>query len=217
MITAVTGLTRSGTSLMMQMLRHGGLEIYCDPDKQLSGETSRIFNLPGRHSWLKQVDGKAIKFLDPQHYFPLPGAYDYRFILMTRDSVQQARSMMKFMTEVGGLSLLEGAERTLADSIAFDIARVEHHIATRGPVLKVSFEELLECPDREAGRVADFVDLSRHWTAMAGIVLNRSPECFDGLLELQLEQIYELADRYGVSAQLIYERVKAEMAGGRAR
>lgn len=53
MITVVAGQPRSGTSLMMQMLHVGGMEVYADDRKRLgsdrrywSYETHRMMHLP---------------------------------------------------------------------------------------------------------------------------------------------------------------------------
>lgn len=210
MITAVTGVARSGTSLMMQMLKVGGLEPFSDSESGHSHETRLIFDAPD-WSWLDLVDGCAVKFLDPHRYMPLPAGPQYRFILMRRDPTQQALSIEKFAR-----ALLPGVPagdvRMIAASIKSDIKKIRSHLRTRGRVLEVHFEKLLEDPVTVAQKVVDFCegDVADVAPFMAGFVLDRPPECLPGLLETHLETFFELADKAGVAPRLIWERMREE-------
>lgn len=73
-LIVVSGLPRSGTSLMMQMLQAGGCSIVTDgrrsaDDSNPKGyfELERVKNLPGEkdRSWLAEHRGKAIKVIAP--------------------------------------------------------------------------------------------------------------------------------------------------------
>jgi hypothetical protein len=210
MITAVTGLTRSGTSLMMQMLDAGGISIYRDHDKPISNETMDIYRLPHDSSWLRDADGKAVKFLDAQNYLPLPADHGYRFIIMKRDSLEQAKSIYKFIHQWHRVPIVPSVAslRTMAASIRKDIKRVELGVARRGPVLVVRFERLIEDREREATRVAKFcglVDAAVY--LMADAVLDRSPRCLDGMLEEQLEAVFRISEQTGLSPRLVYRRM----------
>lgn len=89
-ITVVTGLPRSGTSLMMQMLAAGGARILTDggripdisnPEGYLEYEP--VKRMPHDMEWLQRAKGRAVKIVIPlvRH---LPPQYSYRIVWMWR-------------------------------------------------------------------------------------------------------------------------------------
>jgi hypothetical protein len=206
-IVAVAGMTRSGTSMLMTMLRAGGMHLFYDEGREWAWETSRVFQLPQDASWLQWARGSAVKLLDVQHYIPLPASERWRFILMRRDPAEQARSMVKFLRQLGGLDATNNA--ALAEGIRRDQKLSEKHLAKRGPVLRVAFEDVLKDPDREAERIGRFVglDSTAQIESMADQVLERAPANYPGLLETQMERIHATAARYGVSPRFMWHRM----------
>ncbi|MBK6831011.1 MAG: hypothetical protein IPG92_09875 [Flavobacteriales bacterium] len=69
-ITVVSGLPRSGTSLVMQMLAAGGMEPLTDGARAADAdnpkgyfEFERVKALPADHHWLEEARGKAVKVI----------------------------------------------------------------------------------------------------------------------------------------------------------
>lgn len=90
-IVVVTGLPRSGTSMMMQMLAAAGIEPYTDhkrpPDTHNPRgyfEHENVKRLARDASWVPETRGKAVKIVAPLLPF-LPAGERYRVILMRRD------------------------------------------------------------------------------------------------------------------------------------
>lgn len=86
-IAIVSGLLRSGTSMMMKILESGGLPLLTD-NLRIAGEDNpkgyfefeRVMNMPdGDISWVEDAQGKAVKVISAllEH---LPAAYTYRFV-----------------------------------------------------------------------------------------------------------------------------------------
>lgn len=91
MITVVSGLPRSGTSMMMQMLQAGGVDVLtdgtraADPDNPRGYyELERIKHLKADSSWLAEAEGRAIKVVSALLY-DLPSRHEYRIVFMERD------------------------------------------------------------------------------------------------------------------------------------
>jgi hypothetical protein len=90
MITIVSGLPRSGTSLMMQMLAAGGMPILSDGERQADAdnprgylEWERIKQLPKDPACIDEAEGKAVKVIS--RLLPsLPYGHEYRIIFMQR-------------------------------------------------------------------------------------------------------------------------------------
>lgn len=95
MITVVSGLPRSGTSMMMNMLYAGGMDIVTDgfrkPDADNPNgyfECERVKKLRhGDVDWLQDIQGKAIKVVSGLLCL-LPKQYQYQIIFMRRKVVE---------------------------------------------------------------------------------------------------------------------------------
>jgi len=90
MITIVSGLPRSGTSLMMQMLNAGGLPVLSDGERQADTdnpkgylEWERIKQLPKDPSLIAEAEGKVVKVIS-QLLLSLPSDHEYRVVFMQR-------------------------------------------------------------------------------------------------------------------------------------
>lgn len=90
MITIVSGLPRSGTSLMMQMLVAGGMSPLCDGQRAADVDNPRgylewehIKKLPRDPQCIAEAEGKVVKVIS-RLLFALPYGYEYRIIFMQR-------------------------------------------------------------------------------------------------------------------------------------
>ncbi|HQZ68689.1 MAG TPA: sulfotransferase family protein [Planctomycetaceae bacterium] len=104
MITVVSGLPRSGTSLVMQMLAAGGFPILSDELRPADEDNPRgylefakVKSLERDSTWLSQAEGKAVKiisFLLPK----LPSNFEYRVIFLRRDLNEVLQSQEKMLS-----------------------------------------------------------------------------------------------------------------------
>jgi hypothetical protein len=122
MITIVSGVPRSGTSLMMQMLAAGGLVPLTDGQRAADGsnprgyfEWERARSLPREPDTISQAEGKVVKVISA--LLPsLPGTYSYKVIFMERALAEVAASQTAMIDKLGtqGAALAPGAmERAL--------------------------------------------------------------------------------------------------------
>ncbi len=105
-ITIVSGLPRSGTSAMMQMLTAGGMEAYTDamraPDKNNPAgylEHSKSQSLQLDSSWIHNARGKCVKVI-AQLLPYLPVEERYRIIFMDRDLREVTQSQKIMLTNL---------------------------------------------------------------------------------------------------------------------
>jgi hypothetical protein len=90
-VIIVSGLPRSGTSLMMQMLDAGGIPIFTD-NKRSADESNpkgyyeheKVKTIRKDKKWLSDASGKAVKIISHLLYH-LPGKYNYKIIFMLRE------------------------------------------------------------------------------------------------------------------------------------
>lgn len=190
-ITVVAGLGRSGSSLLMKMLHQGGMEVYCEPENiNNSYETNKIMGLPDHFLWLEDCKGKAVKVLDP-HRWRLPQAYEYKVLFASRNLKEQAKSQYKLLAALGAINPLYGSrkrnqlrkiERCLKDDRRVSLRRFL--IMERCEAMEIHFENILSYPLTEAERIAQFLGRDLDVEKMASVVVERSPENYDGFLEL---------------------------------
>src|SRR6266852_3321230 len=106
-IIIVSGLPRSGTSLMMQMLEEGGVEIVTDNIRTADTvnprgyyEFEKVKKIKQDASWLPQTRGKAFKMVS-QLLYDLPPSERYRIIFMERDLEEMLLSQEKMLERLG--------------------------------------------------------------------------------------------------------------------
>jgi len=90
-ITVVTGLPRSGTSMIMQMLDAGGMSIFTDGKRKPDMNNPRgyfeseiVKKIYRDNSWLSNVKGKAVKII-VQFIQYLNPKFNYKIIFMERN------------------------------------------------------------------------------------------------------------------------------------
>ena len=107
-ITVVSGLPRSGTSMMMQMLDRGGMTPFTDgkrvpdPDNPKGYyEHEKATQLGRDQSWIPDVRGKCVKIV-AQLLPMLPrNGEKYRIVFMDRDLREIARSQASMLERLG--------------------------------------------------------------------------------------------------------------------
>jgi hypothetical protein len=175
-ITIVSGLPRSGTSLMMQMLDAGGLPITTDgrraPDEHNPHgylEDERVKRLPSESSWVATARGSALKVVAPLLPF-LPGELSYRVIWMER-ALDEVLASQRRMLERSGDPAAETDEASLRSAFESQRARVRDELRRRGtPLLEIQHRDAIARPAETARRVAGFLGLELDIAAAAAVV-----------------------------------------------
>jgi hypothetical protein len=111
-ITVVSGLPRSGTSMMMKMLEAGGMPLVTDGFRQADEQNPKgYFELEAVKgldkgedtSWLADARGKAVKVISFLLTW-LPDRYDYRVIFMERNLDEVVASQDAMLRQRGHAS-----------------------------------------------------------------------------------------------------------------
>lgn len=173
-ITVVSGLPRSGTSLMMQMLAAGGVPALSDGQRRADEDNPRgYFELEATKrtrtdaSWLLRATGHAVKVIHVHlRDLPLEG-HHYRVLLMQRE-LREVLSSQRTMLERRGESYDPSQdalfERVFRQQLAEVSAWLQHQPTMRS--MLVDFKLLLESPRLLAEGVARFLELPLDLDAM---------------------------------------------------
>src|SRR5712691_11759143 len=174
MITIVSGLPRSGTSLMMQMLAAGGVPILADGERRADVdnprgylEWERIKQLPKDPECIAEAEGKVVKVIS-QLLLSLPSGHEYRVIFMQRPLPEVMKSQEEMLRRRGTFD-------PAADSSPIEQAFQRHLIAVNQwlasrsyvAVLRVSYHRALREPKVTAEAVAEFLKVPLNVDAMA--------------------------------------------------
>jgi len=102
-ITIVSGLPRSGTSLMMQMLNNGGMDCLVDGKREADDSNPKgyyeyepVMSIHKDNSWLKKAQEKSVKIVAPL-LNKIDDQYRYKIIFMTRDIDEILKSQQKMI------------------------------------------------------------------------------------------------------------------------
>jgi hypothetical protein len=179
-ITVVSGLPRSGTSMMMQMLGAGGLAVLTDGKRGADADNPRgyyeyeaVKSLAKDASWLASARGKAVKIVSAL-LIHLPDEFDYRVIFMRRPIAEVLASQSAMLDRLGHAGP-RGDDARLADLFARHLEEVDALLRRRPKIarLDVDYPAVVDSPLRVADAVNAFLDGALDPARMAAAV---SPE-----------------------------------------
>jgi Sulfotransferase domain len=161
-IIIVSGLPRSGTSLMMQMLENGGVEVVTDNIRVADTDNPRGYyelekakKIKHDASWLPHTRGKAFKMVS-QLLYDLPANERYQIIFMERDLDEMLLSQEKMLQRLNR-SAAPREEMKQAYTLHLDRLREWLRLQQWMQVLWVSYNDLVERPEGEASRVSQMI------------------------------------------------------------
>ena len=174
MITIVSGLPRSGTSLMMQMLAAGGIPILSDGERRADVdnpkgylEWERIKQLPKEPDCIAEAEGKAVKVIS-QLLLSLPPGHEYRIIFMQRPLAEVLASQEQMLHHRG--TSADGANAA-AMTKAFQNHLFEVNTWLNGKsnvkTIRVPHHNVLREPKAVAEDLAQFLDMPLNVQAMS--------------------------------------------------
>ncbi|MEO2034437.1 MAG: sulfotransferase family protein [Planctomycetaceae bacterium] len=174
MISIVSGLPRSGTSLMMQMLAAGGMPIMSDeiraPDTHNPRgylEDRRVKSLESDNTWLAEAEGHALKVISLLLY-ELPTDLQYRVVFMRRDLDEVLRSQHRMLAADSNAhaapEIRTHFERHLVSLSAW-FPRQSHL-----ELLEIDYCRVVREPETAAASVAGFLKQELDLAAMASVV-----------------------------------------------
>lgn len=176
-IAVVSGLPRSGTSMMMRMLEAGGLEVLTDnirtADKDNPRgyyEFERVKQLDHDTGWLEDAKGRVVKIIS-QLLQELPAGWTYKVVFMHR-AMDEILASQRRMLVRRGEDTDKISDEQMAALFRKHLERVEGWLDQQPnfDVIHVSYNEVLAHPEEEAKRVNAFFDEDLDVGAMAKVV-----------------------------------------------
>lgn len=162
-ITIVSGLPRSGTSMMMKMLEAGGIEVVTDNIRKADEDNPKGYyefekakKIKEDKSWLDDCKNKVVKMVS-MLLFNLPSDRKYRVVFMRRNMKEILASQRKMLqrldkedNDVSDKEMAKNFERHLRDIINW-LDKQENI-----DVLYVNYNEIIADPKDNIRRLNKF-------------------------------------------------------------
>ena len=177
-VVVISGLPRSGTSMIMQMLEKGGIPIFTDGERPADENNPRgyfehesVKKLTHSTHWLKTARDKAVKVVVPllQH---LPYNFRYKVLFVERDPYEIYASQQRMLVRLGSKKEMEtlslGMIKTFEKAVADSKQWLQQHPSAEA--LFVNHKKILSSPLEEAIKISEFLHLSCDPLAMTSVV-----------------------------------------------
>lgn len=175
-VTLVSGLPRSGTSMMMKMLEAGGMTVLADHVRTADEdnpegyyEFERVKKIETDRGWVDDARGKVVKMISAllKH---LPPTYRYKVVFMRRNLTEVLASQRQMLIRRGKPTDTTADEK-MAAYFTHHLQRVEDWLAGQPniEVLYVSYNELMQAPETHCAAVARFLGLALDPRRMASV------------------------------------------------
>ncbi len=175
-VTVVSGLPRSGTSMMMKMLAAGGMEVLTDQIRTADEdnpkgyfEFERVKQIATDQAWLPDAQGKVVKIIS---FLLLKAPLNYRYkVIFMRRALPEVLASQQQM-------LLRRGDHTPQDDVRMAELYEKHLTAAfrwldeqpQIEVLYIDHRESVEAPLAVAQKVAAFLDNGMDPETMAAVV-----------------------------------------------
>lgn len=176
-LTVVSGLPRSGTSMMMQMLDRGGIPALTDNVRQADEDNPKgyyefeaVKQTKKDPSWLAQSPGKVVKMVHLL-LLDLPLDREYRVVFMRRDLKEVVQSQ-NVMLERHGKGSDDLPEDKIMAMFEAQIAKVDRYVREHAcfRMLCVNYNEMLSHPEPQVRAVNEFLGGDLNIQAMLEVV-----------------------------------------------
>lgn len=176
-IIVVSGLPRSGTSMMMQMLEAGGIPVVtdkiraADDDNPLGYyEYEPVKQLSKDASWLDAARGKAVKIIYRLLYH-LPRHHHYKVICMRRnlqEIIASQKAMLRRLNQEGG-SL---ADDRLAHAYQSELHKLDVWLSGHDnfEAMYVDYDDVVYNPQTTVADIEDFLGCKLDTAAMVKVI-----------------------------------------------
>jgi len=178
-VVIVSGLPRSGTSMAMQMLAAGGLEVVTDSVRKPGEdnpygyfEDQRVMDLhkdDQDRSWIRDTRGKAVKIISflLRH---LPDTNNYKVIVMRRELSEVLASQTKMLERRGETD--DTPDEQMLKIWKDHIWRTNYFLkhTPHFDFIDVAFKDTVADPFAQAARIQQFLGLPADMEKMATAV-----------------------------------------------
>ena len=178
MMTIVSGLPRSGTSMMMKILEAGGIPVLADGIRSADidnpngyYEFEPVKSTKEDPSWIPEADGKVVKMIYKLLY-DLPDNCRCRIVFMQRALKEVIASQNVMLERRGEKPSAPEETHTLVGTFASEVAACKAWLKTKEnfDVVYMNYNKILDEPAEQIEQLNDFFDNKLDKDAMLSVV-----------------------------------------------
>jgi hypothetical protein len=169
----VSGLPRSGTSMMMQILEAGGLEILADFKRKADKDNPKgyyeleaVKKLDRDNSCLENAAGNAVKVIS--HFLKyLPESNKYKIIFMDRSMKEIIRSQQKMLGKNK-----DAYPKVIAEAFKKEVKEIKKW-AEKNPhveMISIHYSDVIKHPKKEIKKIKKFLNIDLELENMISVV-----------------------------------------------
>lgn len=177
-VTIVSGLPRSGTSMMMMMLEAGGVATLTDgirvaDEDNPKGyyEFERVKKIKEDRAWLQDAKGKVVKMIS-QLLLDLPPEYSYKIIFMRRRMEEILASQKEMLIRRGTHKQDGPGDDEMGKMLGMHVQQVLKKMDEMDNValVEIDYNEMLKNASDNIPRINEFLGGDLNTQAMAAII-----------------------------------------------
>ena len=162
-LVIVTGLPRSGTSMMMKMLEAGGIAVITDKQRQADEdnpngyfELEQVKEIKRDRSWLDSSTGEAVKMVSMLLY-NLPLDREYSLIFMKRNLDEVIASQKVMLARKGEIPSAEDEE--MKQLFSKHLTEIDAWLSEHNnfKTLYINYDEVVKLPQETAENIQKFL------------------------------------------------------------
>lgn len=176
-ILIVSGLPRSGTSMMMQMLESGGIEVFTDNVRAADQnnpkgyyEHEAVKRLASDKKWLPNAKNKLVKIIS-HLLVHLPEKYNYKIVFMERDINEIIQSQHKMLVQLGKAkadTYPAGLDMTFKENVEkIKLWAKKHHNVD---ILTINHKDIIKDAAGQVNKIKDFLNIDLDIDKMCSVV-----------------------------------------------
>ncbi len=208
-ITIVSGLPRTGTSMMMKMLEAGGMTVVTDNVRTADidnpegyYEFEKVKEIKEDISWLAGAQGKVFKMV-PMLLYDLPKDFHFKVVFMERDMDEMLASQGKMLKRLGKANDANDSDAGAMYSRHLSEMKAWLSRQANFDVLYMDYGKVVASPHENARRLSRFFGNSLNIEKMASAV---KPELYRNRAGSIAEGVEDQAE--ASEDELIKERLK---------
>ena len=176
-VTIVSGLPRSGTSMMMQALEAGGIAAVTDKIRTADKDNPKgyyefepVKKTKDDASWVTDAVGKVVKMVYMLLY-DLPEGQEYRVVFMQRELSETLASQKKMLQRSGrkGATL---TDEQMSNAFRKQLEKFDSWVKDKScfKILKVNYRDMIDDPAATCEKINEFLGGGLDAEAMARVV-----------------------------------------------
>jgi len=176
-ITVVSGLPRSGTSMMMRMLEAGGMPVISDQIRKADSDNPRgyyeyekVKQIKKDDLWIDECHGKAFKMVSELLY-DLPLRWNYKILFMRR-KIKEVLASQKVMLKRLGENDEGLSDAIMAGFFEKHLLKLDKWLGQEKnkDVLYINYNEVIDKPNKVAKMINGFLGNFLDEEKMADVV-----------------------------------------------